>query len=611
MNPLKKRKIAIIYANKTAVLQYFHQLDNEDLREWMYLGKNVSLFLEIEKNAGNRLKRVEISDTLQKIAKQTRMCYVDFIGELCPRNQDLTWWLTTISEKNPRISDFFLSTCYLQVVLHHLDHSDGGLIIVCESRGLIDALIKNLSGNDAFTVVLHDPLSVRIQDRMKTANKSLLTFGYFLIRWNIRCILAWLYGMKSGKKPADPANAGISIIHSWVDARSFSTPGSYNEVYLGTLAGKLRESGHVVYYLCDVLPTLYYPTALKKMQTLEEDFLLMEEFVNPFEIMKAAFIGRFGLPKVTDIPRYLDLDVTELVNEDLKRDKVDMRAAQNYLSYPIGKKLGSCLHLNSFIYSFENLMWEKMFCKSIHEVSHETDIIGYAHSVVDPMYTFYSLSGIEKLYEPLPDRIVVNGAHAKKILVESGFSADTIFVGGALRYPDIRKTVKRHNGNEIMTIIIATSAGIEETLEIVAKSIKSFGEKADIRCIIKIHPTIPEKTIKNFFTTMPKNFSVSNESVNTLFAFADLLIYTSSAISVEAMSMGIRLLHVKSDFIIDMNIFDGVDHVRSVSSSQDLYAIACEVMNSPPVPKEFRDLIVNEFFAPVENGVADLFIKKK
>jgi hypothetical protein len=610
MCPMKKRNVVIIYANKSAILQYFKQLNGRARQEWMYLGKNVSLFLDIEKNTKENFKRIEISESLQKIAKRSRKSYIDYIGLLCPCNQDLTWWLTSISEKNPRISDFFLNTCYLQVVIDHLTHSQDGLIIICESRGLIDALIKNLKNCDEFTVEVYDPLNNQIQDYMKTITKSLLTFGYFLFCWNMRCILAHIYRIKYSKKRSDTTNVGVSIIHSWVDARSFSTSDSYNEVYLGMLAEKLRGPGHVVYYLTDVLPTIFYPTALKKMSSLKEDFLLMEEFLHPFDIIKAAVIGRFKLPAVSHIPRYLGFNVAGIVTEDLKRDNLDMRAAQNYLSYPIGKKLGSRYCLKSFIYSFENLMWEKMFCKIIHEVSPKTEIIGYAHSVVDPMYTFYSISEYEKPYEPLPDRIVVNGLHAKKTLAESGFSADMIFVGGALRYPDIRKSVERHNVDGLNTIVIATSAGIQETLEIIEKSIKSFGNKEGICCIIKIHPTIPVKSLK-ILSALPSNFSVSNEPANTLFASTDLLIYTSSAISVEAMSMGIKILHVKSDFIIDMNIFDGYDQVRSASSSHDLYAIASAILNTPPIPKESRDAIVNEFFAPVDQEIVNLFIKTK
>ncbi len=76
----------------------------------------------------------------------------------------------------------------------------------------------------------------------------------------------------------------------------------------------------------------------------------------------------------------------------------------------------------------------------------------------------------------------------------------------------------------------------------------------------------------------------------------DLLVYTESTVSVEALAKGIPILHVKSEFSIDINIFDGMDFVPSSANPEIICKISCEILSGE-----------KRYPSPPENFVENLF----
>lgn len=102
--------------------------------------------------------------------------------------------------------------------------------------------------------------------------------------------------------------------------------------------------------------------------------------------------------------------------------------------------------------------------------------------------------------------------------------------------------------SEPKVILVTTSIGKDEALELILKAIKAYSNR-NYRVIVKLHPAGPQLDLH-----LPDNFTISNTPVSQLLEEASLLLYTSSTTCVEAVGVGIPALQVQSDYRIDMDI---------------------------------------------------------
>ena len=143
-----KNKIAITYGRISEIKKICPLPELHPFFQWVYLGKNVPFSLKLEQLLGTSTK-IKIGDLLQEIAKEFRQEYIDYIGELSLAAERLhpigCWWLSSVSEKNPFISDVFLHFCYIKFCQRIIGNLSSDLFIVCETRALAQALLSNLS----------------------------------------------------------------------------------------------------------------------------------------------------------------------------------------------------------------------------------------------------------------------------------------------------------------------------------------------------------------------------------------------------------------------------------------------------------------------------------
>jgi hypothetical protein len=377
---------------------------------------------------------------------------------------------------------------------------------------------------------------------------------------------------------------------------------------LGTDLKKIHSG---VYYLIDILPTCFFPVALFRLFRIKENFVLMEELLNPLDIILSVYNVTTRYPKMKKIPRFMNLDITPIVYEELEKERINPHVFHIYLFYIVGIKIARKFEVSSFIYSFENLTWEKMFCLAFRKFSPSTAIIGYAHSTISKMETFYSVSTYERDFLPLPDTIVVNGLRAQEALINSGFDRHQIIIGGAYRYHSMNITSPPNpNNKSVKNILIIPTDDFNSTLELVTKTIHAFGNKKEIKCIIKHHPTLPRKKISSYMSQIPDNFIVSEKSIDQLLLCVDLVVYTGSTVAIEAVARGIPILHVRSDLTIDRDIFDESDCIASVSQPEEMYLAFLTILKEGIGSQKKGNNFVREFFAPVDDSKLNVFLGK-
>lgn len=578
---------------------------------WIYCGRDVLFGLELEKILGTDTK-VEIGKDLQNTAREFRQKYIDFIGGMSRSvsSEALAgkWWLSSVSEKNPFISDVYLYFCYIETCLRICSSENRDLIIVSESPCLSDALQENLTSLENTVVTVAGSCSGTLPEKIRAYSLPAVKKMWFIGTFFFRIFLAWLYCHHPTVHRNRPSELHGICLHAFTDDRSLSRADHYLHIFFRDLGSDLERANHPYFNLIDVLPTTSYLTAIRRILRYPERCYLLEEFITIPDILRALWFvhnsGRFWNSGMT----LAGIQMDRILDGEMKRDGSNTRREEACLRFYAGKRLSGQAHIRTFVYIFENHIWEKMFCQAFRRYSPATILIGYAHSIVNTLYTCYSVSSLEEDLLPGPDIIAVNGIRAKSVLELSGFTRARIEVTGALRYLNLEKKPFIPKNHKKKILLVALSAGINDSLELAHKVLSAFGNDRRVSIILKCHPTLPFRLISSFLSPLPENTCIRDEPVENLIRDADICIYAESTVCVEALAMGVPIINVHSDHHIDMNIFEGVDTVPSVSTPDEMRE-AIQSVTTEHHLKRFESIqpLVDEIFAPLATDYLNVF----
>ena len=624
---ISKNKVIICPPTKRSVHKIEKIIENKDY-DWAYLDEDVTNALVVEDWVGARGKHIDISERLQETAHLFRQPYIDYIGKLNVQHNSMLWWAGSLSEKNHFISKTFLYSCYIKVAISLLEsHKQDNLILFVENRSLRLSLIDNISDISGYDVLHIEQKFSHVLESLTDRMEFIIKHGWFVINNIYRILLTQrIYNLNkidfiSGK---GDSKDDLTLIHTWVDQRSFTENNDFQDAYFGTLSKYMAKRGKNVVIIPYILHTVSYAKTIIKLMNCNEHFLIPSAHLSISNVL-SALINTLKKPGKKSYPTFENMDISEIIHLNRVNDWKDARLASNLLVYDVVRNLKRHkLSIDRFIYPHENHTWEKMYCIAFREFFPNTNLLGYQHSTISKMYLMYSISQKEREIVPFPDIIITNGKSFKDILVDSGYESGKLVIGGAIRYEYVTDMIKQpiqsknHNDYEKrVKILVASSIDKNESCELLQKVLGAFGNHNLYDIILKFHPLMPYQRIANemHITALPEHFVISTESINTLLNECDILLYKTTATCVEALATGVYPIHIKSSYIIDCDILDSVPEGIHISiKTED--ELLCEVkkfseMNPDELLKR-RNLgknIVKYFFGAVDENVYDIFIK--
>src|SRR5207302_260236 len=78
------------------------------------LGHNIS---------GSSASRMDIQERVKRLSFELRHAYIDYVGAISKRQSE-DWWRTSVSEKNPYVSNTFFFACCVKACLEEI-HQHG------------------------------------------------------------------------------------------------------------------------------------------------------------------------------------------------------------------------------------------------------------------------------------------------------------------------------------------------------------------------------------------------------------------------------------------------------------------------------------------------------
>jgi len=534
-------------------------------------------------------------------------------------NNSILWWVGSLSEKNPFASKTFLYACYTRLFQTLLNSStQETLVFLCENKALRKCLIKNVSDSRKWEINRVESLGHAIPEVLRNILEIIVYRGYFLLSRIYRLLLARYYRLNQipGEKLRE--REGLVLLHNWVDPRSFDANSEYHDNYFGGLAPHLRNKGESVVIIPHILFTVPYRQTLKKLAQSTEHFLVAESFLTIADVFRVFMKTVLNIPTRKVYPAFEGIEVSEIINDDLRRDWLVTRAASSLLLYKAVKRWKSAgIPIDTFIYAYENQVWEKAYCLALRKFYPSTKIIGYQHSSVPKMLLNHFFSKDELPILPFPDKVITNGRYTERLFKESGYDPAKVVCGGAIRYASLvnkekHTTLRKETSSPV--ILVTPSTDRNEAIELVRKVIESFGEMPRYKIVFKFHPDCPYRSCAREIGALPRHFVISDKPTSELLQESNVLLYTTTTTSIEALALGVPILHIKSDFTIDLDHFaDFRPSIReSVSTKNEIVATTEKLLSMDEKELSQQRLtweeLVSEMFGPVDESTFDLFL---
>lgn len=530
---------------------------------WIYLGTDAERYFDIQRALAGHGRQIVAGPLLNEAADAFRDEILNFDQVLKVRSE-LRWQATDLAERSV-YNTAFLHRCCSALVLHRvLAGLEEDLLVIVDDPFLgrrLAGLARQVgrSGDGPFRRAAH-------------AVRHLADRNGLLVRGLVHRLL-FLRAFRASRQtvrrhlPFDRPRPSLDVlIVTWLAPDTFDANAPIDrDTYFGLMPGELRRRGFRVGYLA-ILTTWVFP--LKEL--LQNVASAYDHVAVPEEVLRwrdTLAIVSTTLLKPARVRRRLEaggVDLTGHLVDELRREWAKPRQLWSLQFFYVGRFLAEHGAPAAVVHPFENQPWEKTLRLGLNERMPEVRVIGCQHTPISARWFPYFPSRRDLSMGQLPDRVVVIGPLWKQLLAAHGYPPEQLDVAPALRYvhladlqPLRRDTIPRSG----LTVVVAGSIGYSDSLEMVVKALRAIEPLENVRLVVKLHPKMGGT--RDWFlqallralareTPLP-HLTFDDRTVPEVLSGADVVLYTTTSVSYEALAVGIAVVFVQSDFWFDLD----------------------------------------------------------
>ncbi len=521
-------------------------------REWCYLGSSIRRRERVSAVL-NSERRVSVAREIDLIAGRCKQPFLDWLESVGRLQRDrLGWWTSTLASRSSLQTDLFLQFCYAELIRSWIAERRGPVVVVVEDPWLILFLKRRFPDESGLVFFGGLPMGLCTNTLYWLARAPLSvahTLAYALAAFMLGGLI----------RRREPREGGASVlIHTWIDGRSVSQRGVFQDPYTGRLESFFTSRGQTVLRLTHWhIP----PTLIPRLKSFWQDFLLAPHYLRLSDILHAV-TSRFTLSNLDSIPRMLGWDMRPLLRREMLHEWGHPAYSRYRLTYLCLRRMASqwASQVKCIVYPFENLPWEKMLCLAWREASPTVRLVGYQHSSVPPLLLNYFLGQRESEIMPLPDQVIANSSYNEALLRSGGYPS--VLNGGALRYEHLFLDLSAAEGRKISSdadrfvlVVFPTCVPYAEALffdvmETFKDPLHVPGAQRPVPIVLKFHPVLPFKIVAPANARLPRWVSVSEQSLDQLLPKAGVLLYVPHTTSWwEAFIAGVPVLKYQTDML--------------------------------------------------------------
>lgn len=516
--------------------------------QWLFLSRNYLRFKDWNETLGSDWKNVKYSNMLQSLALEWRKPYLDWLTEFGKQNNNLSWWSSSIAERNTYGDSLYHSTCYLRIGLDFLATKSPPLLVVVESRAVMSSIAS------------HPALRGRV--RVFHSHMSLLKE---FLKWPTSWVFYFLDGLRAildacitrhGKAAMPPPTEKPRVlIHSCMEDSYFGDDGTAHDRYFGPLAKELGRRGYDVM----VMPWLYnLKRSRRKAFALFRQhigqYLIPEDFYSLWDYVWAAGVVMRQMFLLSGRLSFQGMDITPLVREVRWQQSRRIGAAKFVLYFRLIEKLAQRgMKLDFFIDTFENMITEKPQIMGFRRFMPGVTTVGFQHYCESlPLMLCLFTTPEEAEFAPHADVIVCNSQHMLTRIEQMGFPRQKLRVGPSLRYQHLMGDFASPAA-EINKVLVILPLGTDNIAEMMDCMRQSFPEPEGIEFWLKPHPMLGWQELHQVLGQLPRCFSVVEGNMNQWLPRATCAVVSASTSALEAALGGVPVVVVGRETDFDLN----------------------------------------------------------
>ncbi len=499
--------------------------------------------------------------------------YIDLLGHMGAKINSVYWWASFTASKNRFMSKLLPNLLDYYTVCNTIKNNPAKSILLISPPRQITQALKQYCVQNSIEFRNLD-YSIDYCIRIKGSITHCLKMMSFILKnWIKIFLVRRLY-----KKHLDSMNEKKEyyVLNTGIYPSSISKENKYTDSFFGKLPDFLVARENKLLIIARIIGD--YGNTIKKLSKYKRYLILPQElFLGYFDVFKATICAYFNKIKFDRSIEFYGLNISKIIQMEFDKDYINTIRAELLQKYIIRNMLDH-IKIHTFTTTYENNPWEKICFLTLKEYSPSTKTIGYQHAVVTKASANMFISKEEMSCIPTPDKIITVGDITEGALRKYGcYPENRIYSSCALRHEYMYK-LKKKKFTKNNTILVALE-GVYECYKLVNFVFNALSGNKDYSVIIRTHPERPFDKIKKdlcFDIDFHENFSVSNQkSLKDDFSEVDILIYWGSTVSLEALMMGIPVIHVNLDDITNVDPLADWNHLKwTVRNVEELpYAI--------------------------------------
>ena len=603
--------MVIIVANLKSLKDYFKSTKVKCC--YIYFGTRDSAVEKVLKE--NLCEEIKITGYPERLREELFQSYIDLIGQIGIGLNSIYWWASFTASKNRFMSKLLPNLLDYYTICNKIrENPSKDILLISPPRSIIHTIRQYCIQNSIEVMSLDSPITDYIL-RIKDVIIHFQEIINFILKNGVKIIMA--KKLFRNCLPEDCNKKRFYVLRTWVYGSSISSDNKYSDSFFGRLPEFLITRGKKVIVLAGVVNN--YKNVIKRLSKCKEDYLIIpqEYFLKFSDILKIVLKVHFNRINLKDSIKFYEYDVTEIIQNELDKNYRETAYIRTELlqRYIIKNMLKQC-SIHTFTTTYENNPWEKICILSLREYSPSTKIIGYQHAVISRASANMYISKDELPFIPMPDKVITTGDITRGILERySSYPWDRIKSSCALRHEYIYK-LKKKDVTKNRKILVALE-GVYECYKLVNFVFNALSNSKEFQVIIRTHPARPFGKIRRdlcFNIDLHENFSVSNrKSLKDDLAEIDVLIYWGSTVSMEALMMGIPVIHVSLDDIVTVDPLFDCHHLKwTVENIESLMDVISTIYNLSGQDYLFQynkaKLYVERYFKKVTDNRLSEFI---
>lgn len=506
-----------------------------------------------------------------------RKQYIEFVGQLNSANHAIPWWAMSFTNKDPFASSLSRNTAYFLLIADLCRSESTPLVVVTDSPELSDQVVQwaNKENIDAVNLVNGPRPFHRFLKQYTPAG---------IVNAVYRLMILWI-SSRQFKLASNNTDEHV-VFATHTHPRSFTASNGYRDAYFGDLVKQAAERTPTVKSLVLGLVLERPKEQFKKLSALEFNLpvLPLQSYLCLRDLLRCTLKALRSYPRPMKLQgaTVIDgLDVRCLVEAEIKNSRNSGELVFNLQVYYSAKRLAQTLRVSRCLYPFENRSWEKMLILGMRDASPETRLIGYQHTSITQGHTNFMLGNDEAKTIPLPDSILTTGEVTKDWLESEGnFPAGMFKTACALRQPQDDDAPTRKQGKLITKVLVVLATSLEEYVNTLLFLEQAFADENRFDLQIRPHPSLMplEPALEIAPLARSDFYTQSTGSIVDALQRADVVLYASSTVCLQAAALGIPTVYVDLGFHVNTDPMFGWNEFKwSVEEPSEVIAVIKQI----------------------------------